>query len=453
MKSRKISKKILILLFFISTNLIYSKASQTFEKSSGKIESIKLSQLYKKLQSLPNAKIKKLTPDSSSKEIYEILLPQPLDHKNPDNGKFNQKITFSHLSFDRPTVLITEGYSMRMNYVKELNQILEANQLRIEHRYFGDSKPDSMDWKYLNIKQAADDLHRIVTLFKQFYKSKWISTGWSKGGQTAVFFRYFYPNDVDVTVAYDAPLNFAMEDKRINEFFATVGTEYCRDKLIAFQRRILENKNQVLPLFKWYTKGRGYSYSIGIEKAFEYIVLEYPFSFWQYHKINCDSIPGEIASLDQILEHLDEVVSFWSYSDFAMNSPSMYQFFSELGYYGYVQKNVRKMLSSTSYPNSVYAPQNANISFNPLTMQKVNNWLQNFGNNMLYIYAELDPWSATAVEISDQTNAVKKILKGGNHYTFIKDFPDEEKEMIFQTLENWLNMEIDRNILDKDLEH
>jgi len=278
---RKITQQtlILILFYFVSTNFIYSKTSQNFEESSCKTDSIKVSQLFNKLKLLPNTKLKKLTPDSSFKEIFELLLLHPLDHKNPGNGNFYQKIMLSHLSFDRPVVLVTEGYSMRRNHVKELSLILNANQLRVEHRYFGDSKPDSIDWQYLNIKQAADDLHRILALFKQFYKTKWISTGWSKGGQTAIFYRYFYPNDVDVTVAYDAPLNFEREDNRINEFFDEVGTEYCRKKLIDFQRNILKNKDTVLPLFKWYTKGKGYVYSVGLEKAFEYIVLEYPFSF------------------------------------------------------------------------------------------------------------------------------------------------------------------------------
>jgi len=151
-----------------------------------------------------------------------------------------------------------------------------------------------------------------------------------------------------------------------------------------------------------------------------------------------------------MLEYLNEVVSFWSYSDFALNSTSMFQFFTELGYYGYVQKNVKNLLSSTSYPNSAYAPQNIDLTFNSLTMQKVNNWLQNYGNNMLYIYAELDPWSATAVEISSKTNAVKKTLKGGNHYTFIKNFPQDERENIFQTLKKWLNIKLDRKILDQE---
>ena len=397
--------------------------------------------LSQQLQSLGTLKFKKLESDSVFKEKYELFFTQPLDHQNPEGEKFQQKITLSHIDESRPVVLVTEGYSMGHNYCQELAILLGANQIRVEHRYFGDSAPDSIDWQYLNITQAAADMHRITEMFKKIYKNKWISTGWSKGGQTVLIYRQFYPDDIDVTVAYDAPLNFALEETRIDQFFDEVGSKYCRDRLISFQRRILEKKKDILPLFKWYAKGKNYKYSIGLEKAFEYIVLEYPFSFWQYHKINCDSIPGENASADDLLEHLKKVVSFSAYSDKSLNSVSMYQFSTELGYYGYVQKNVSDLLSESDYSNAAFAPQDIPLDYNPDLMIRLNDWLQKKGNNILYIYAELDPWSASAVEPGDKTNALKMTLKGGNHFAFINNFPENEKKIILDTLKTWIDIE------------
>ncbi|UCE06105.1 MAG: hypothetical protein JSW07_21395, partial [bacterium] len=299
----------------LTQNSTHSQCSQNSEISCN-------SSLYQKLQSISDAQIKPIEPDSLFKGAYEISLTQPLDHQNPSGKKFVQRIILSHIDESRPIVLITEGYSLRHNYVRELSEILNANEIRVEHRYFGDSKPDSMDWQFLNIKQAAADHHRIVKLFKEIYAGKWISTGWSKGGQTALIHRHLYPDDVDVTVAYDAPLNFALEDPRIDQFFDKVGSEFCRQRLINCQRLILKNRVAMLPLFKWYSKGKDYEFSIGLEKAFEYIVLEYPFSFWQYHKLDCNEIPDEAASADEMLEHLRTVVSFSSYSDYALNSAS-----------------------------------------------------------------------------------------------------------------------------------
>jgi hypothetical protein len=63
---------------------------------------------------------------------------------------------------------------------------------------------------------------------------------------------------------------------------------------------------------------------------------------------------------------------------------------------------------------------------------------------MLFIYGEYDTWSAPAVQLTGETNAVKMVLKGGSHRTRIKHFPDDEKEIIYSTLEDWLGIEIER---------
>ena len=289
------------------------------------------SALVARLVALPGVAVKTVHPDSGFNQAFEIDFTQPVDHNRPYGAQFKQRIIISHLSVNRPVVLITEGYNFYSNHTRELSRLLQANEIRVEHRFFGESKPDSMDWRYLTIEQAAADHHRIVQIFKKIYPKQWINTGWSKGGQTSIFHRYFYPNDVAATVAYDAPLNLQKEEKRIDRFFGKVGTAYCRQRLKAFQRTALKRKNQLLPLFKQFAQQKHYDYSIGLEAALEYAVLEYPFSFWQYYKIECDSIPDSTASAECIFNHLKRVVALSSYNDHALNSPAMYQFFHAVG--------------------------------------------------------------------------------------------------------------------------
>lgn len=396
------------------------------------------SDLKEKLERLPGVTIEQRDSDSFFTECYTILLAQPLDHQNPQKGEFTQRILLSHIDYSRPVVLITEGYALYHNYIRELSEILQANQIRVEHRFFGESKPDSMDWKYLNIDQAVHDHHRIVELFKTIYSGPWINTGWSKGGQTALIHKWKYPNDVQITVAYDAPLNFSLEDKRIDDFFDQVGTSECREKLIAFQRASLIKKNEILPRFKWYSIGKGYEYPIGLKKAYEYIVLEYPFSFWQYHHMDKNDIPSKNAPADSVLEHLRQVVAFSSYSKRAMNSPAMYQFSTQLGYYGYVRKNVEDLLTFKSHENSAFAPQNTDLTYDPEPMKKLDNWLQEKGDHILYIYADRDPWSAPQVNLSGKAEAKKFILEKGNHFTFINTFSEQKRAEIIKTLDEWL---------------
>ncbi len=424
---QKKAKKFLLIL--ITLNLVISVAYA--------------SDLLKKLEKLPGVTLKIMESDSLFTECYTIMLTQPLDHNQSDAGTFTQRILLSHIDFSQPVVLITEGYAIYYNYIRELSEILHANQIRIEHRFFGESKPDTMDWRYLTISQAAADHHRVKELLKEIYPGPWINTGWSKGGQTALIHRWKYPEDVQITVAYDAPLNFALEDKRIDEFFDQVGSQECRDKLIEFQREALSRKNEILPRFKWYTKGRGYLYPIGLEKAYEYIVLEYPFSFWQYHTMKAEDIPIKNTPADSILEHLRKVVSFSSYSERAMNSAAMYQFSTQLGYYEYVRKNVEDLLTFESHKNIAFAPQNTVLTYDPEPMRKLNLWLQEKGNHILYMYAGRDPWSAPQVNLSGKTEARKFILEQGNHFTFINTFPEQERTEIIKTLKEWLKAEID----------
>ena len=116
-----------------------------------------------------------------------------------------------------------------------------------------------------------------------------------------------------------------------------------------------------------------------------------------------------------------------------------------MGYYGYVKKNVADLLSQDHYPNWAYAPQDADLRYDPQLMRDVNAWIQSQGNRMLFIYADHDPWSAPQVMLTGQTDALKAIHHGGNHYTWISTFPAEEREPILEALERWLGLTIDRS--------
>ena len=404
--------------------------------------------IISELQKIPGIIIQKIEPNSSFfQSKYEIKLIQPLDHENPEAGFFQQRMFLSHASFDRPMVLVTEGYAAGKNYARELAEILDANELQVEYRYFGESMPNSIDWALLNNFQSSHDYHRIYTLFKSFYKKRWVSTGWSKGGQTALIYRRHFPEDMAAIIAYDAPINLALEEPRIYEFFEHVGDEICRHRLIVFQRSILRSKNDILPLYEAYGEGKGYTFQkITLLKAFEYTVLEYPFSFWQYHTLDCSAIPGERATPQEMFDHLKEVVSLSSYTDRAFNSPAMKQFATELGYYGYVTKNVIDLLSEgeDDYPNSALGPKDADLTFDPTFMEDINKWLLTQGNNIIYIYGENDPWSAPHLEYLGATNAKMFWVKNGNHYSFIRTLSETQQDEVFQTLEEWLGLTIER---------
>ena len=150
------------------------------------------------------ASMEKAQADTLFEHAWLLWVEQPLDHDDPGKGNFRQRVWLSHRSDGAPVVMVNEGYMAPRNYTSELAGILEANQVIVEHRYFGQSVPDSIDWNHLTIEQSARDHHRIVEMLKPFYDGKWVNSGISKGGQAAMIHRAFFPDDVDVTVCCGA---------------------------------------------------------------------------------------------------------------------------------------------------------------------------------------------------------------------------------------------------------
>jgi hypothetical protein len=438
MKKRNIF--IPLLLIYILFDIRFTLISQ-----SDKTDSF----LLKKLKELPDiTKIIPIKPDSLYTEAYEILIKQPINHDYPADGYFSQHIYLSNNDINKPMLMETEGYAVfNGQRARELSRILKCNQVVVEHRYFGKSKPDSLIWKFLTLEQSAKDLHHINKLLKTIYKGKWISTGISKGGQTTLLYKYFYPNDVDVSVPYVAPVPIAQEDPRIFTFLRSVGSDSCREKIKQFQKEMLERSGEMIPLLKEFAEKNKQKFSIGFDVAYEYIVLEYSFSFWQWGNSSCSAIPQKGSPKEKMFEHLNTVVPFRDYTDNGIEflRPFMYQAYTELGYYCYEVIDFKHLLKAVkNATNIIFAPNNTPLVYNCETMQNINRWLQNEGDNIIYIYGELDTWSACAVQLTGKTNALKIVKKNGSHGTRIGNLPQEQKELVFSILEKWLELKIDR---------
>ena len=379
---------------------------------------------------------------------YEVWFSIPIDHTNPQSKRFPLRGYYSHRSFTRPMVVVIDGYTMYSSNPSEITRLLEANQLTIEHRFFSNSRPkDSIPWQYLNIKQAADDAHMVIQAFRPHYQNKWVSTGISKSGQATIFHRRFYPNDVDVSVPYVAPLNFSSEDKRVYEFLGRVGTSECRNKIRDFQYALFMSKNVLLPKLDSLALKNSWHFSIGIERAYDLSVLEYEFSFWQWG-YSCKTIPHPNSSPTTLFEHWADVNPFSFFEDREIDKvrPFFYQAMNQIGMYGYNIEPFKKYLPDKQNITFEFTlPKGLSVKFDSTAMLDVYGWVRDSGNYILYIYGENDAWSSTAVEPGSKTNAVKMVCPGGSHTTRIKNFPQPMRYMIYDTLEKWLEMPVVRN--------
>jgi hypothetical protein len=58
---------------------------------------------------------------------------------------------------------------------------------------------------------------------------------------------------------------------------------------------------------------------------------------------------------------------------------------------------------------------------------------------MIFIYGGNDPWFAPAFELTYHTNSIRVVKEGGSHRTRIKDLSEEQKKLVMNTLNKWLN--------------
>ena len=402
------------------------------------------SDIKQELTNLFGNKIKELPKSDHFEAKYEIQIQQILDHTDSSKGYFTQYIYVYHSGFDRPTHIETEGYNA-YTYTREIPKLVKGNQIMIEYRYYGKSVPKPLEWKYLTNDNAIEDIHGIVTKLKTIYKGKFLASGVSKGGETTIIYKSKYPNDVDLFVPYVAPLINGREDKRTDKHIKTTGTKAERDSILAFQRRVLTNRTAILKEIEVYKKESGNTFAVGENVALEYAVLEFPFSYWQWGG-KFEDIPGKNSTPKQQFDYIHKLVGIDFYCDATIKRlyPSFYQHMRELGYYGFDIRPVKDLLTEVFKPtNEFFAPKNTDLTYNKKYIKTVRKFLKNEGNNMMYIYGELDTWGACGVYPSKRTNSVRFDIKGGSHSARIKHLTAEQKKLVYKYIEEKLNCKVE----------
>ncbi len=430
-------KKIQILLFLLFVAIF------TFAQTS---------ELEVFLKSQPEIKsVERIKGNDFFESTYKIMVIQPIDHTNPEKGNFLQRVFVADKGKNNPVLLITEGYGAgyaeNPRYLNELSPIFNSNQICIEHRYFGESWPNPIEWKYLTVANAAADHHKITKLFKKYYSGKWINTGISKGGQTALYHRSLYPNDVDVTVAYVCPLNFGVEDGRHEKFIRDIpGTAVQREKIQQFQLAVLKNRKDILPKLQNYSDEKNFTYRIPMDAVLDYCVLEYSFSIWQWGRF-VDEIPPADTTTNELFAHLIKVSapSYYSIEGMEATKSFFVQAAHELGYYGYDTKPFEKYLSiktAKNYLSYIFLPDDYDLKYVRSTSKNVKKFIKKTDSEILFIYGEFDPWLASGFEVTDRENFLKIVKPGGSHSTRIGNLSDKQKEQVKFTLEKWLELPV-----------
>ena len=404
--------------------------------------------LHEKLKTIATISEIKPLEKGEFAEKYVTYFNQPLDHQHPEKGSFRQRVVVSHIGFDRPTVIVTEGYgasyALNPKYREELSKMFNTNMVFVEYRYFLESTPNPRDWQYLTAESSADDLHAVRQALKDIYPNKWIATGISKGGQTAMLYRTYYPNDVDITVPYVGPLCYGVEDGRHEPFLRQVGTADERRKIEDFQLEVLKRKSTLLPRFEKHCQEKKYEFNASTEEIYDYSVLEYSFAFWQWGT-PVSTIPANNASDDEIYKHFMAISEPSYFAKGGGNESFFVQAARELGYYGYDIRPFKQYLSITSskgYLKKLMLPDDAKeIKFDKTLSKKITKFLKKNDPKILFVYGEIDPWSAAAttwLNTDKKENVHIFVEPRGSHLARINTLPEDMKQKAISILKKWL---------------
>ncbi|MFJ3716739.1 S28 family serine protease [Streptomyces sp. NPDC090057] len=380
--------------------------------------------------------------------FFVLNYTQPVDHRHPSKGTFQQRITVLHKDTSRPTVFYTGGYNVSTTPSRrEPTQIVDGNQVSLEYRFFTPSRPAPADWSKLDIWQAASDQHRVYQALKPVYSANWLATGGSKGGMTATYFERFYPRDMDGVVAYVAPNDVVnKEDSAYDRFFAGVGTKECRDRLNAVQREALVRREPLEKRYAQYAADNGYTFDTigGLDKAYEAVVLDYVWGFWQYSLLkDCDTVPAGAATAtdDAIWDSVDSISGFSAYTDQGLETytPYYYQAGTQLGaptiHFPYIEK---KLIRYGYQPPRNFVPRSIPMRFQPDAMRDVDTWVRQHARHMLFVYGENDPWGSERFRLgAGARDSYVFTAPGMNHGANVAGLVPDQKALATARILEW----------------
>ncbi|MEE4421376.1 S28 family serine protease [Streptomyces bugieae] len=358
--------------------------------------------LSARLSAIPGMRVVKENPAPAGYRALELRYRQPVDHRHPDRGTFEQRLFLLHRATDRPMVLNTNGYDLDYQdpaLRAEPTEILDSNQISVEHRYFGTSTPHPTDWTKLDIWQAATDHHRIVRALKTIYRAAWISTGGSKSGMATVYHRRFYPHDVAGSVVYSAPdITDARDGAAEDRFLERVGSPACRRALTAVQRQLLgARRTETAGRIARSAAAHGDTLHIvgSADRLLEFTTLMLPERFWMGQgEAGCRRIPGRSATGAALYAWFDGVMGLQGYTDLYVSlvTASFYQLGTQLGM---TERAAPQLAGMLRYPGiqriRTLVPRHIPMRFQPRAMPDIDRWVRHHGSELTFVYGENDP--------------------------------------------------------------
>ena len=484
MKKHCFSKLIeMILVSILMLSLVSCSNKQPQEDTSGQL-------LKDKIAALDGVIYVETVENNQSEwlpEKYLVLVEQQIDWSDPEAGTFAQRVEIGIHPGAEVNILETYGYpflegDLSADNQPELCEILNANHIKVEHRFGGESFPEGMNdystegWEYLTTDNESGDYHHIYEIMSQVLEGQWVSYGRSRGGRACVDYARHYPGEMKGYIPYVGVNCNGLHDPRVMDYVNTViGDEAFGKEEAARRRKLMEDfqvecirNREQLQNMMWdamAAKGLTFPEWVTKERLLDFSLLEFQVEFWQddgdFKKIE-DALALPENSTEERAAKNDALYtlfpryggdpSFYSHDYFGF---SYYAgALIEEGNYEIDFSYLREVLKKAGLEDKLAIKpedqedlltsfvlndnQKDAFVFIPGHYEALDNFAKTTDLNIVFIGGDLDPWSAVYVDGGDNPNFRSYILSGKAHHTQIADFDQDTKAEIIETIKSWL---------------
>ena len=504
MQKTTVQKNIMkqLISFFLAVSLLISLASAAAAAGEGSMR-----EALEKLDGVTAVEvIEPADPATRFQERYLLTFEQPLDWNDPSKGTFPQRVFLELGENAEINVMETQGYCLNdisfaealqganaftMDLEEEMTSLVTkgGNFIVVEHRFFGESRPADMSntdtkyWEYHTPENAANDLHRVYTALAPLLCERWVSVGTSRGGLITNLYAKYFPEDMDVYIAYVAPCSdgfssdsmyrFVYEEIGDLSYGKEAGAKY-RGIVTDFQVELIRHKEKLLPSFAGVIEGKGGLYRNVPEeygRIYDLAVLEFAVQTWQYKSKQMfdtmEVVLGMPEDTDeqqaQKLQYLLQIfVSIQEPRDWAYNYIAWPYYVNTATYYGqylYDFSWLRKALEDAGVENGLSVPPEMDkdipwsIVFTPEQREAFvydgtfrKELLEDMKTSKakhLMIFGGSDPWRSQAVpeEITNGNENIRRYINPDYpHDAKIANMPEDMKNEVISLLKEWLSL-------------
>jgi hypothetical protein len=288
----------------------------------------------------------------------------------------------------------------------------------------------------------ANDEHVIIEKLRTIYSGAFVTTGGSKGGMTAVYHRRFFPDDVEATVAYVAPISFGAPDARYVPFLDTLGPQACRAAVRAAATELLQNRRAAMTAkAEAQARAEGHAYTrVLLGPAVEGSITSLEWAFWQYQGVEaCPKVPAPTASDDAFWEFLDEVSPVSDSADerIAQFEAYYHQAYAQLGFPDSIPAYLEPFLLYTDRDYDAALPTALPAYDNGAAMTDIDTWVKTEGERLLFVYGQWDPWTGGKFDLGAATDSALFVQPQGTHGARLARLAPADRSAAFAKLEAW----------------